>query len=274
MWRWRATRSPVDALALGDARCAFIIGGGGKTTLLAALTRELTAHGRVIATTSTQILRAEGEHIGELVVEERLPRLVVRLAERAADAWPVVVARGHSADGRKLVGWGAEELDALYDAGVADRLLVEADGSAGRSLKAHAAHEPVVSRRAEIVIAVVGVDCLGEEIDDEHVHRADLLRGLLGRALGDRVSVDDVIEILLHPEGYLRAVPAGARVAVLISKARDEARRGRGRALGQQLVAADRARRIAAIAVGDLTDGGALQTLQRRPHRPRSPHRG
>ena len=101
-------------------------------------------------------------------------------------------------------------LDALVDARVAEHVLVEADGSAGRPLKAHAEHEPVVSARADLVIAVIGVDCLGRPMDDEHVHRAALLRERLGRPAGALVTPDDVAGIVLHRDGWLAKVAAGS----------------------------------------------------------------
>ena len=110
-------------------------------------------------------------------------------------------------------------LDAVVDSHVADHVLVEADGAAGRSLKAHAPYEPVVSARADLVIAVIGVDCLGVPMDDEHVHRAELFRERLARPAGALVTPEDVAAIVLHPEGYLARVSPSTRVFVFINKA-------------------------------------------------------
>jgi probable selenium-dependent hydroxylase accessory protein YqeC len=96
------------------------------------------------------------------------------------------------------------------------------------------------------------------------VHRAARFVELLGCAAGQPVTVDDVVRIFFHPAGYLRTVPIGAAVAVLINKAGGAAARAVGRALAEHLAAADHARRIARLAVGALADGGALDVLARR----------
>ena len=62
---------------------------------------------------------------------------------------------GLTEDG-KLVGLGREALDAIHRAGLFDIILVEADGSRGKPLKAPAPHEPVLPSKAACVVAVVG----------------------------------------------------------------------------------------------------------------------
>jgi probable selenium-dependent hydroxylase accessory protein YqeC len=100
------------------------------------------------------------------------------------------------------------------------RILVEADGSAGRSLKGHAAHEPVVSARADAVIAVVGASCLGQALDAAHVHRPERLAECLDLPMGSRLGVPEVVAAMLHPEGWRKALPPGAHAVLLVSQGR------------------------------------------------------
>ena len=58
-------------------------------------------------------------------------------------------------------------------ANIADYVLVEADGSAGKPLKAHAAHEPVIPDNAAQVICVAGASGLNRPIS-EAVHRPEI----------------------------------------------------------------------------------------------------
>ena len=99
------------------------------------------------------------------------------------------------------------------------------DCAAGRSLKAHNDYEPVLSPQADLVIAVIGSDCLGCPLSDTHVHRAARFSQLLNRPLGTPVTVEDVTAIFFHPLGYLKTVPPEAEVIVLLTKAADVARR-------------------------------------------------
>ena len=61
-------------------------------------------------------------------------------------------------------------------------MLAEADGSAGRPLKAHAPHEPVIPPEAGNVILVVGASGFGRPIR-EAAHRPERYAALAGAGL-------------------------------------------------------------------------------------------
>ena len=60
----------------------------------------------------------------------------------------------------KITGFSAVELDSINKRGICDYLIVEADGSAGKSLKFHAGYEPVLSENMNELLAVIGIDIL------------------------------------------------------------------------------------------------------------------
>jgi probable selenium-dependent hydroxylase accessory protein YqeC len=246
----------LEAFGLEGRRYVHLIGGGGKTTLMFAAARALAgaAHS-VLTTTTTRILVPEpGE--SECVVSGTEARpLAERLRREFATRRHVTAVAPDPAGGRKAGGLSPAVLDALLDERVADHLLVEADGAAGRSLKAHADHEPVVSPRGDLVIAVIGVDCLGLPMDDAHVHRAALLRERLGRPDGALVAAADVGGILFHPEGYFRTIgPDAARIVFLNKAGTPEALR-RARALAATLEAMVGGGRVGRIVIGDVKAG-------------------
>ncbi|MFH1420112.1 MAG: selenium cofactor biosynthesis protein YqeC [Planctomycetota bacterium] len=252
-------RSVAGLLGRPENRYIFLIGGGGKTTLMFTLARLLCREGNtVVTTTSTKILHPPPQDSPAVVVDKDIPLLISRLRERLRDAPHVTAACTPLADGEKLSGFSADELDRLYEARGADYLLVEADGAAGRSLKAHHEHEPVVSHRADLVIAVIGIDCLGKPLNDEHVHRARRLGEFLGRELGVRITVDDVARIFFDPRGYLKAVGPQTEVAVFLSKVKSPINRENADLLVNALHAGDGAGRISRIAVGDLVGSSAF----------------
>ena len=151
-----------------------IIGGGGKTTLMYTLARELEKNGAVVICTSTHILVPESFPLVTLGAEE----LRTALAEHAA------VCAGTRAENGKLTasGMSFEELARL-----ADYVLVEADGSRNLPLKAHAEHEPVIPLNAQRVVLVVGADGLGKPIA-EACHRPELYAFLAGASVDDAVT--------------------------------------------------------------------------------------
>jgi len=246
----------LDAFGLRERRYVHLIGGGGKTTLMFAAAHALAAEGRsVLTTTSTRILYPEAAQSERVVLGSDAAALVERLRAEFATHRHVTVVAPDPEGGRKVGGLSVAVLDAFVDARIAEHVLVEADGAAGRSLKAHAGHEPVVSPRADLVIAVIGVDCLGAPMDDQHVHRAALLRERLGRPAGALVTAEDVAGMVLGRDGWLARVGREAEVVVFVNKAATAAARDDARRLAVALRAADAGRQLARVVAGDVWTG-------------------
>lgn len=142
-----------------------IVGGGGKTTLMHTLAEELCACGRVILTTTT--------HIFPSSVYPVLTAASTEEVQRALSACPVVCLGTPDANGKLT----APALPFSVLSALADYVLVEADGSKGLPLKAHASYEPVIPSEAEQVILVLGADGFGKPIR-EVCHRSSLYASL------------------------------------------------------------------------------------------------
>jgi probable selenium-dependent hydroxylase accessory protein YqeC len=248
--------SVLDAFGLRERHYVHLIGAGGKTTLMFAAAHALAGEGRsVLTTTTTRILLPGPAESACVVVGADAAPLVERLGGELAAHRHVTVVAPDLDGGRKAGGLPVAVLDALVEARVAGHVLVEADGSAGRPLKAHAEHEPVVSARADLVIAVIGLGCLGAPMDDEHVHRAALLRERLGRPAGAVVRAEDVAGIVLHREGWLARLAPGCEVIAFVNQAVTPAARDAAGRIAAALRAADAERRVARIVVGDARSG-------------------
>jgi probable selenium-dependent hydroxylase accessory protein YqeC len=197
--------------ALLEYRDVWLIGGGGKTTLMYRLAAAWAArHETVICTTTTRILPPTADQCSDLRVDGPAA-LVADLRRRPA---PVVTLASAIQDG-KCLGFSADE--ALSFKTEADRLVVEADGSAGRPVKAHAPHEPVLAAGASCVAAMVGSWCVGAPLDAAHVHRPERFAALSGRPLGSTVTAGDVANVILHEKGWLRSVPPAAAFHVVVT---------------------------------------------------------
>lgn len=228
----------IAAFDLERYRLIHLIGGGGKTTLMLAMARALAGRGqRAIATTSTRIRRSEGEALEALLIGTDVAALAEQARAVLARRTPIVLALRLEDD--KLLGFSAEALESLAAAGIADTLIVEADGAASRPLKAHARWEPVIASSADLVVAVVGAWCLGQPLDERTVHRADLFARRVGCAHGSTLEVRHVAAVLFHEEGYLARVPRGADVMLAVtSRGNDDG------GLAQAFEAADESHRL------------------------------
>jgi probable selenium-dependent hydroxylase accessory protein YqeC len=194
------------------------VGAGGKTTALSLLARELgAAGGRVVATTTTAMLLRELAAVGPVVMDVEDEALTVRLREALAHGGTVAAARGPGGAG-KVVGLPPAVVDALWAAGVADHLLVEADGSRGLPFKAFGPHEPQVPAASTIVVQVAGLDVIGRPLTGEFVHRAETLSAELDLPLGSEVTSRVFVDGLRAQRQRLRARCRAPRIVVLLSQ--------------------------------------------------------
>lgn len=211
----------------------WLIGGGGKTTLMFRLAAAWVAlNESVICTTTTRILLPESHQCNDVRAGD--PGSLIEDLHDAPSPLVTVVRR---VEGAKCIGFDAEEAFRLRSE--AQHLVVEADGAAGLPVKAHAEHEPVIAAGASCVAAVVGAWCIGGPLDARHVHRPERFSALSGRPLGAAVTADDVANVMLHEEGWLRSVPAAAAFHVVVT--------GADSGIRQALEAHPRAGRISGV---------------------------
>ena len=97
-----------------------------------------------------------------------------------------------------------------------DYVLVEADGSAQRPLKAHAPHEPVIPAEARQTICVVGASGFGKPIAGA-VHRPHLYAALAGVSEQFDATVETEAAVLLaeklHDRIYVTQVETLSELA-------------------------------------------------------------
>ena len=176
-----------ELLGIGPGLTA-LIGGGGKTTGMYALARELRALGTVLVCTSTKIRRPADLP----VLEDPTPAEV-----RAALAQHRVLCLGTPAPEGKLA---APKLPFSVLPALADYVLVEADGARGLPVKAHAPWEPVIPENTARTILVIGADCFGRPAG-EICHRPERFTALAGIAPTDPVTPEAVAAVI-RGEGY------------------------------------------------------------------------
>lgn len=183
-----------------------VIGGGGKTTLLRILGEELAGKGHtVLLCTTTKIYPFPGLANLESPSEQALKRALA--VHRLAAA------------GSPLSGTGkltAPELPMEVLAGLADYVLVEADGSAGRPMKAHAPHEPVIPPEAGQTVCVVGASGFGRAILCA-AHRPERYSQLAGASPEASVTPELEAAVLeaehLHSRVYVNQADTPRRIS-------------------------------------------------------------
>ncbi|HSO27068.1 MAG TPA: selenium cofactor biosynthesis protein YqeC, partial [Anaerolineales bacterium] len=114
-------------------------------------------------------------------------------------------------------------------------LLIEADGSRQRPLKAPADHEPPIPPSARQVVIVAGLHGLGRKLDANTVHRPHLFGEIGDLAAGQIITPAVLARVLLHPQGGRKNLPPSARAIILLAGADSSERQAQGRWLAGQL---------------------------------------
>jgi molybdenum cofactor cytidylyltransferase len=206
-----------EALQVGKGEVVSLVGAGGKTTTMYRLASELADQGwRVIATTTTKIRPPSPAEAQVLVVERDSARALRSVAEALRHGGVVALAAERLEPENKLRGIQPALVTQL--AGIAEAIIVEADGARGRSLKVPASYEPVIPQDTTLLVPVVGIDAVGSRLSEEMVHRPKLVSELTGLPWGEPIGTSIVSTLLVHERGALKGTPSHARVVPLINK--------------------------------------------------------
>lgn len=221
-----AAQSSLQPASLADALgvrlgITAIIGSGGKTSLLRALSRDLShelpselslempceqarqlSHessrdrsgrgSRILLTTTTHILPFQDLPCLRVSSEDTASWVREQLAGFDVSVKEICFGSGllpENSDSRlsfnpKLSAPGFPLYELLP---VADYILTEADGARHHYMKAHAHYEPVIPERCGRTILVIGAQGFGMKVA-EAVHRPELFCRLTGTQPGDIVT--------------------------------------------------------------------------------------
>jgi molybdenum cofactor cytidylyltransferase len=194
-----------------------IVGSGGKTTALFQLARELQAVNR-----QSSIVITATSHLGvwQIPLADRhiLAESATDLADLPATGLTLVTG---AIEGDRTNPLDPQLVALLHEVCRARGwpLLLEADGSRGRSIKAPAEHEPPIPDFVDTVIVVAGLTGLGSPLNGELVHRPQIFSELSGLPQGEIVTPEALARVLAHPQGGLKNVPPSARRLALLNQA-------------------------------------------------------
>lgn len=265
----------LAAFGLGPGpELVSIVGGGGKSSLMFALANAWP--GRAITTTTTRIFAAQmkqspavveiggwGGEIGDWKLE--IESLVSNL-QSPLDQFGqcLIVGRvGEGEDREKALGVPPELPGQLLGVAGADLVVVEADGSRMRPIKAPAAHEPVVPPETTLLVPVVGLDALQRPFP-AIAHRPELIAAILQErdiAVEEQLTPEAVAALLTHPQGGRKNAPAGARIIPLLNKAETAAQLAAARQIARLAL---RERSIERVVIGAMQSEQPAQEVARR----------
>ena len=185
------------------------VGGGGKTTLMHAIGKQL--QGKVILTTTTKMGSDQNEGMRTLLN----PR--IEEIDALDTNYPVMIWK--EVQGPKAIGVEKSLCDIWFS--LVDHILVEADGSRRRPFKAPAGYEPVIPNSTTLMISAIGADALGRVIADQ-CHRPLRVAALAECEPYQRLTPERAAKVLLSDRGNRKELPKQSEMRIIVTKVREE----------------------------------------------------
>lgn len=208
----------AEAMGLKKRELISLVGAGGKTTLMYRLAKELCLAGkRVVTTTTTKILEPNREETNFLFVDSDEMRVKDFVWRHVHQYGHLTVAR-EKLGAAKLKGISADLVNDLWTLNEIDFILVEADGSAGRPIKAPRPWEPVIPAETTVVIGILGVDGLGKKVNEENAFYPEGISKITGLSEGEELSSEGMALLITDSEGIFKGAPSSSRMIAFLNK--------------------------------------------------------
>ncbi len=225
--KWEEQSSLFEALGLHKEQQEVLsfTGGGGKTTLIRRLQKELKAreimHG--VSTTTHMQYECEESFLGESSLESFL-----KVYRHTRTVW-----MGEPISKEKIQGFSREFYQQLIKMGA--WLLLEADGAKHLPVKAPEAKEPVILPESTRVCNVYGLDGVGKPIR-EGCFRVERVMEILGKEEHDLLEETDIVRLAASISGGRKLV--GERpYHVILNKADTVGQREMAERIGMRILA-------------------------------------
>ncbi len=187
------------------------VGGGGKTTTIFKLAGELkNLNRKVLITTTTAMYNPK---------EEQYDYYFLRDIEGFSPKAGTITVLGDRIENGKLLGSSVSTIERIANRQLFDFILIEADGSKGKPIKAYAHYEPVIPSCTTMTVGIIGLDCLGKKIE-AIAHRPEKLIRVVDAGLNDIIDEDMIVRLILDEKGLFK--DSTGKKVLLLNKAIDK----------------------------------------------------
>ncbi len=230
----------IKALRYQQGTSMAFVGAGGKSTAMFTAARELSRN-RTGDTPNIPVLVTTTTHLGswqaELADQIVLINSTFDVSRLEKDLQNGITLLIGGEENNRLSGLTTRLLNQVHRLSESHHLslLIEADGSKTRPLKAPANHEPVIPEFTNTVVTVAGLTGLGRPCSSDWVHRPEIFAELSGLHSGDLISVEAIVNFLRNKEGGQKNIPSEARRVLLLNQADTNSMKSQGKEISEQL---------------------------------------
>ena len=207
-------------ISLDKQELISITGGGGKTTSMFRLARELLKYDKkVLVATTTAIMKPDENEYHKLYLTDKIDYRTIKASTG------ITVLGSKVNEDNKMIGIEKEIIDEIFKSNIFDYIIVEADGSKRKPIKAPASHEPVIPSLTTKTIGIIGMDCVGQKIYEENVHRAILFSQITDSKIGDTIDENIIYNLIVSPEGIFKNSPVNSQKYIILNKVETKSRK-------------------------------------------------
>ncbi len=182
------------------------------------LAGELVRDGKkVITTTTTKILEPASTESPCVLVALGFEEIRKFLEQNLSKFGHITVA-AERLQSKKLKGISLEIINSLWALTEVDFMIIEADGAAGRPVKAPREGEPVIAPETTVTVALLGIDGAGVPVREESVFRSEQVSQLTGLPIGAPLTTAAMAVLVTDPKGIFKGTPASSRRVFVINK--------------------------------------------------------
>jgi len=186
-----------ELLELKDRDIVSIVGAGGKTSLMFLLANELKNYGKVLVTTTTKIFKPNDNEVKYLALGEEGYKFIKNNSDNGIYVYGKFINEEN-----KLIAPDLEKLNFLRSD--FNFILIEADGSKKKSLKAWNSYEPVIISNTSKTIGVLSLKSIGMKINSDNIHRLEEFITLTNSEVNDEVNLDMLVKIIFSDNGLFK----------------------------------------------------------------------
>lgn len=213
------SRKLKDCIDFDGLQIAWV-GSGGKTTLMFTIARQLLT--KCVLTTTTHLAKTEQKLADQMILFEKQKVYDDETLASIIGEGLTLICGGISIENtEKLDPLTEQQLESIsnYCRKNGITLMIEADGSRQKPIKAPANHEPAIPIFIDMVCVVIGIKAIGKPATTDNIHRLKIFSEVTGIIENEVITEEHIFKYLTHPLGGLKNILPGTKTILFLNQA-------------------------------------------------------
>lgn len=184
-----------DLIKVKNGDVISIVGSGGKTSLMYFISKKIKQK-KVLVSTTTKIRIPDSDFYDYIAFDIENAKRIKEKDDKG------IYVFANKINDNKLSSFELEELKDLSKG--FDNVVLEADGSKEKLIKAWNDNEPVILEGTTKTVGVLNLDILGKKVNEENIHRLDKFIDITSALNGEEINEYDLIKLVINKNGLFK----------------------------------------------------------------------